>query len=278
MLNVANIRVGYRKEQLVLEDLGFSLAPGRILAILGPNGAGKTTLLRCINAIIKPRAGKVLVDNADIFHMSPEDIARRLGYVAQRNETGRMTVFDAVLLGRKPHIRLRTTKDDLSKAGAALEQLGLQHLALRHLNELSGGEVQKVCIARALAQEPRIFLLDEPTASLDLRNQMDVLHTVRSLVRGRRMGAVITMHDVNLALRFADAFLLLRDGRIAYHGQSDELTADMVQHVYGLAVELLWHRGFPVVIPTDPDCGEEHLERKHVFTGTSSEPLKSLAD
>ncbi len=257
MLRVENIRVGYRDGQIVLTDLRFSLAAGQILAILGPNGAGKTTLLRCINAIIKPRKGIVLVENADVFRMSPGDIARRLGYVAQRNEVGRTTVFDAVLLGRKPHVRWKATKDDLTKASGALNQLGLQHLSLRYLNELSGGELQKVCIARALAQEPKVFLLDEPTASLDLRNQMEVLRTVRSLVVARPMGAIMTMHDVSLALRFADAFLLLKDGAVAHQGRREELTAEMVERVYGIAVELLWHRQYPLIVPIHEPRGEE---------------------
>lgn len=256
MLRVENIRVGYRDRQLVLTDLGFSLAAGQILAILGPNGAGKTTLLRCINAIIRPHKGIVFVENADVFRMSPEDIARRLGYVAQRNEAGRVTVFDAVLLGRKPNVRWRATKDDLTKASGALNQLGLRRLSLRYLNELSGGELQKVCIARALAQDPTVFLLDEPTANLDLRNQIEVLHTIRSLVIDHQMGAVMTMHDISLALRFADAFLLLKDGAVAYRGRREELTAEMIERVCGIAVELLWHRNCPVIVPIHKLRGE----------------------
>ncbi len=249
MLTVQNIRIGYKNDQLILNDLGFSLQRGRMLAILGPNGAGKTTLLRCINAMIKPWAGDVQVDQADVFRMKAAEIARNLGYVAQRNDAGRMTTFDAVLLGRKPHIQWKIGKEDLAKAAGALHQLGLEDLALRHIDELSGGELQKVCIARALVQEPKVLLLDEPTSSLDLKNQLDILETIGRVVQEHQIAAVMTMHDLNLAFRFADRFLFLKDGQIFANGQQDQITADTVAAVYGVQVDIMHHNGQVVVIP-----------------------------
>ncbi|MEE4608468.1 MAG: ABC transporter ATP-binding protein, partial [Desulfobacteraceae bacterium] len=195
MLEVKDIRVGYNGSGLVLEDLGFTLGAGEILAILGPNGVGKTTLLRCINGMIQPKTGSVMVEGADVFDMSAGRIARHLGYVAQRNDAGRMTTFDAVLLGRKPHMGWKVSHDDLHKVGAALHQLGLEHLALRDIDRMSGGELQKVCIARAIVQEPRVLLLDEPTSSLDLKNQLEILGTIRRVVKEHQLAAVMTMHD-----------------------------------------------------------------------------------
>ncbi|HDQ40811.1 MAG TPA: ABC transporter ATP-binding protein [Desulfonatronum sp.] len=253
ILNVRDIRIGYNG-RLVLQGLDFAVDRGQVLAILGPNGVGKTTLLRCINAMLKPRTGAVLVEYADVFRMHAGEIAKRLGYVAQRNEAGRMTAFDAVLLGRKPHMRWKISEADLRKVDAALKQLGLDHLALRHIDAMSGGELQKVCIARALVQEPSVLLLDEPTSSLDLKNQLEILRTIRHVVHEHKLAAVMTMHDLNMAFRFSDAFVFIKDGRIFCCGQNTELTPDMVQEVYGVPVDILRHQGQAVVVPQMAGC------------------------
>lgn len=247
-LDVRDIRIGYAG-RMVLHGLDFQVQQGQVLTILGPNGVGKTTLLRCINAMLKPETGTVLIENADVFRMRAGDIAKHMGYVAQRNDAGRMTAFDAVLLGRKPHLRWRTSPDDLRKVDAALNQLGLDHLALRHINEMSGGELQKVCIARALVQEPSVLLLDEPTSSLDLKNQLEILHIIRHVVREHRLTAVMTMHDLNMASRFSDAFIFLKDGKIFSCAQHADLTPEMVQQVYGVEVDILHHQGKTLIVP-----------------------------
>lgn len=249
MLEVRDIRIGYTDGELVLDDLDFSLGRGQTLAILGPNGAGKTTLLRCINALLKPWAGQVRIDQADVFAMGAAEVARHLGYVAQRSDAGRMTTFDAVLLGRKPHLGWKVTQTDLDKVAGALHQLGLEHLSLRHIDALSGGELQKVCIARALVQEPKVLLLDEPTSSLDLKNQLDILDTIARVVAEHRVASVMTMHDLNLAFRFADRFLFLKQGRVYAGGRQDQLDADMVSDVYGVPVDLVRHNGQMIVVP-----------------------------
>jgi iron complex transport system ATP-binding protein len=252
MLKVQDISVGYKNDELVLSGLGFDLGQGQMLAILGPNGAGKTTLLRCINAMIKPRAGFVHVEDANVFRMGTEEIARNFGYVAQRSDAGRITTFDAVLLGRKPHLRWKVSHEDLIKVGGILEKLGLEKLALRHIDQLSGGELQKVCIARALVQEPKVLLLDEPTSSLDLRNQLDILDTIRRVVEEHQISAVMTMHDLNLALRFANRFLFLKEGKVFANGQQDQIKTDIVAAVYGVEVDILRHNGHMFIVPKQP--------------------------
>jgi iron complex transport system ATP-binding protein len=253
MLSVRDIQVGYNGSGLVLKNLGFSLEAGEVLAILGPNGVGKTTLLRCINAMIRPRAGSVTIEKTDVFSLRSDQIARRLGYVAQNNEAGRMTTFDAVLLGRKPHMGWKVSHEDLHKVSAALHQLGLDHLALRDINAMSGGELQKVCIARALVQEPRVLLLDEPTSSLDLKNQIEILGTVRRVVKEHRLAAVMTMHDLNLALRFVDRFVFIKQGEVFAWGRPEEINPEMVAAVYGVQVDILRHAGQVVVVPNGRD-------------------------
>jgi iron complex transport system ATP-binding protein len=248
MLNVSEIGFAYRN-RTVLERIGFDLEPGRILVILGPNGVGKTTLIRCLNAIHKPSKGSVLLEDEDLLRLSPPRMAMRVGYVSQRTETARLTVYDAVLMGRKPHMGLRVALDDRDKTEAAIARLGLEPLALRHIDELSGGELQKVAIARALVQEPRLLLLDEPTSALDLRNQFEILTLLREAVRERGMATVMTMHDLNTALRFADEVLLLKGGSILAHVPTDGVTPDLIEATYGLPVAIHHLDGVPVVVP-----------------------------
>lgn len=255
ILDVRNIHIGY-DGRMVLQGLDFSVDRGQVLTILGPNGVGKTTLLRCINAMLKPQTGTVLVDRSDVFRMRAGQIAKRLGYVAQRNDAGRMTAFDAVLLGRKPHLRWKICAEDLHKVDAALKQLDLGHLALRHINEMSGGELQKVCIARALVQEPSVLLLDEPTSSLDLKNQLEILRTIRQIVIDRQLAAVMTMHDLNMAFRFSDAYLFMKQGKVFSWGRHADLTPEVVQAVYGVPVDILRHRNQIVVVPKSADQPE----------------------
>ena len=251
MLKAENIRMRYTRDRLVLDGLDFEVGSGQIMAILGPNGSGKTTLLKCVNAMLTPQTGVVTVEGQAIFELNPTEIARILGYVPQHNKAARMTTFDAVLLGRKPHMGWRVSPHDLKKVAAILKQLDLEHLALRHLDEMSGGELQKVCLARALVQEPRVLLLDEPTSSLDLKNQLDMLATVQSIVKQHGISAVMTMHDLNLALRFADRFVFMKQGRVYASGRPDELKREMVREVYGVEVEIIRHRGRIVIVPCE---------------------------
>lgn len=252
ILNINNIRFTYNSHP-VLDNVSFTLPAGRLLAILGPNGVGKTTLLKCINAILKPCSGNVLLGDRNVLSLSPSAIARDMGYVAQRSEPAQLTVYDAVLMGRKPHIRWRVGEKDLQMVDAVLKRLELKSLALRHIDRLSGGELQKVAVARALVQEPKLLLLDEPTSSLDLKNQVAILHLVRRVVDEHRIAAVMTMHDLNTALRFAHAFLFLKNGAIYAHGRTSQVTADMVEEVYGLPVDIHHVNGRPLVVPREED-------------------------
>ncbi|MCR4435244.1 MAG: ABC transporter ATP-binding protein [Clostridiales bacterium] len=233
----------------VLNDINFTLSKGEFLAILGVNGAGKSTLLKCINRVLKPHKGSVFINEDEVFRLSRRDLAKRIGYVAQRQESSRATVFDAVLLGRKPYIQWEATKKDMEIAQNAMKILKLEDYALRYLNELSGGEQQKVVIARALAQEPEILLLDEPTSSLDLKNQLEVAGIIKSVVKNQEMSAIVTMHDLNLALRFADKFMLVKNGTIFAAGGLEVITPENIESVYSVPVKIHEIDHVPIVVP-----------------------------
>ena len=235
----------------ILREIDFQVSPGELLAILGPNGVGKTTLLKCINTIHRPRDGAVLVEGQDVLRLRPAEVAMRIGYVAQKSEAARLTVFDAVLMGRKPHIRWQTSDRDLSIVDSAIRHLHLEDKTLQFIDQLSGGELQKVCIARALVQEPKLLLLDEPTSALDLKNQIEIMRLLRRVVDEHRIAAVMTMHDLNKAMRYADSVLMLKDGRIHSYGPTRLVTAEMIESVYGLEVEIHQINGYPLVIPQE---------------------------
>lgn len=188
-LEVSGVCYTYGKER-VLDGVSFEAKENSIVSILGANGAGKTTLLKCLCNILRPSSGSITLDGQEMLALKGEALARRVGFVPQRVPVSAMTVFDAVLLGRKPHVKLAVTKKDLEIVSEILEAMGLTPLALRHLHQISGGEFQKVHIARALAQEPQILILDEPSNNLDMANQHKSLHLVEAIASIQKIGTI----------------------------------------------------------------------------------------
>jgi len=248
ILNVQGLQFHYPGRP-VLDKASFAVEKGEVLAILGTNGTGKTTLLKCLNRILTPLAGTVWIEDQPISAFGRNALAQKMGYVEQQRTGSRATVFNTVLLGRKPYIRWDITQNDMAIAAQALETLGLADFALRYLDELSGGELQKVVIARALAQEPEIMLMDEPTSSLDLKNQLEVLNLIQKISHEQGIAAVVAMHDLNLALRFADRFILLKDRAIYAAGGAEVMTSESIEAVYAVPVTIAAHNGSRVVIP-----------------------------
>ncbi|MCE5261603.1 MAG: ABC transporter ATP-binding protein [Euryarchaeota archaeon] len=248
MLDVNGIRFAYKSTN-ILDGVDFDLGPTEVLSILGPNGVGKTTLLKCINGILRIRSGAVMVQKEDLSTLSRTEVAKRIGYVPQRGDQPRITVFDAVLLGRKPHITWDVGRADIDMTNQAIKSLGLEDLAMCYIDEISGGEFQKVQIARALVQEPNVILLDEPTSSLDLRNQHRMMRRIVDLVKGKGLTAVMSMHDLNLALRYSDKFIMLKEGRIFAAGGSEVVTPENIEHVYEISVYVEKVRGHLTVVP-----------------------------
>lgn len=250
MLEVKSLSFAYRCGRQILEDVSFSVPGGACLAVLGNNGAGKSTLLSCLAGLLRPRTGRVLVDGEDLLGMDAGRAARTVALVSQFAPASRLTVYDMVLLGRKPYLKWDFTAADRAMTEEALERLGLSGLALRYADRLSGGEGQKVQLARALVQQPKLLLLDEPTSSLDLRSQYEVLGLVSQLCREQGITAVAVLHDLNLALRFCHRFLLLHGGRVYAQGDASVVSPRAIREVYGMEAAVRRVDGVPVVLPT----------------------------
>jgi iron complex transport system ATP-binding protein len=247
-LEVNGIDFSYGNRQ-VLDGVSFTMKEKDLVSVLGPNGVGKTTLIKCINRVLTPDAGSVFVGGLDLHRMSKKDIAKNIGYVAQRTDTSKTTVFDSVLLGRKPHFQWDVTEKDIRLAGRVLHLLGLDGLALKYVDEISGGEYQLVQIARVLVQQPKLILLDEPTSSLDLANQHMIMHLVRNIVKKNNMAAIMVIHDLNLAIRHSDKFVLMKDGMVYSVGGVEVITQENIKAVYNIEAYVERVRGVPVVIP-----------------------------
>ena len=247
MIQVSGLSFSYGSRP-VLHDVSFSLSPGQLMGVLGNNGAGKSTLITCLNRIRTPCAGSVSIDGQNVLSLSRLEAARQISYVGQSSVPSQMTVFDCVLLGRRPYLKWSVTQDDLSLCQSVLRQTGLEPLQLRPLNQLSGGELQKAMLARALVQQPKLLLLDEPTSSLDPRNQHEVMELIRQVVSQRNIAGLIVIHDLNLALRYCSHFLLLRDGRVYACGGPEVMTGDAIFQVYGIHGKVLTVDGQSVAL------------------------------
>jgi len=239
----------------VLHDLSLTVQPGEILALLGPNGAGKTTLLRALARLLRPRAGTVLLDGENIWRLRPRMVARRLALAPQsEGMSSPVTVEQAVALGRAPHRGwlLPYTTRDRQVIEQVLAQTDLQALRHRLITELSGGEQRRVILARALAQEPQVLLLDEPTTHLDLRYQTELLGLIRRLAQHDGIAVVVTLHDLNHAALCATRVALLAHGTLVAMGHPEAvLTPDCLSQVYGVTVVVTRHPvyGTPLVAP-----------------------------
>ena len=248
MIQVKNISYHYKGGPELLKNVSFDMEEGSVLAILGNNGVGKSTLLKCFNHILTPDAGQVLLEGENLLTMSSREVAKRVAFVSQSVPDTQMTVHDVVMLGRRPYMKWGFTEDDHVIVHNAMDRLGVGMMRGRFLNQLSGGEKQKVMLARAMAQQPKLMLLDEPTSALDIQNQYQVLKIVRDICRTDGLAAVVVIHDLNLALRFCDHFLLLKDGQVYRHGDRSILDSEALKEVYGVNAKIAEIEGRHMVL------------------------------
>lgn len=234
-IEINHLSQAYGKHK-VLDNINLIAESGKVTALLGPNGSGKSTLIKTIADILPINSGQILVDGDDITNIPKSDRAKMLGYVPQYfHYTSFTTVLDTVLVGRRPYMSWSVTESDLLAVDKAMSTMHIEDLSGRFVNELSGGQRQRVFIARALAQDPDFYLFDEPTSSLDLRHQLETLSVMQNVVHENNSGIIIALHDLNLALRYADSVVLLKDGQIYDIGAPiDVLTTKAVADVYGV--------------------------------------------
>lgn len=253
MLQVQGITFGYNSHP-VLEDICFTLHTGEIVGIVGPNGSGKSTLLGVVSRALRPTSGNIQILGTPIEHLARHNLARQMSVVRQQeNVAFDFTVREVVAMGRFPYVGHldRESPSDLESIQTAMRTAEVEHLATRRVSELSGGEFQRVILARTLAQDTPVILLDEPTGSLDLKYQVQTLGLLQRLAREGR-GIIITMHDLTLAAQYCDRLLLLHKGRIRAAGTPAQiLTPPLLEEVYELPTVVINHpvTGLPVVLP-----------------------------
>ena len=239
MLSVQNVTFRYsRFSPQVLKGVDLRLEPGEIGILLGKNGSGKTTLFKNILGIHTPTQGEIRFQGEDLLRLSRRERAKRIAYVPQDIHFGALTVFDSVLMGRVSHFGMKAGEEDYRAVEKILEDMGLKEYALRNVEELSGGERQKIAIARAMAQEPRLMVFDEPTGNLDIANEQLILQEAKRLAREKGIGVLSSLHDLNRALAFGDKFFFLKNGVIRYAGGKECFTREIIRDIFDIDVDI----------------------------------------
>jgi iron complex transport system ATP-binding protein len=245
-LHIDGLEYGYSADP-VFSGVTLELHRGEVVSVVGRNGAGKSTLLKCLNRIIAPRKGTVLIDGNEVAHLPQHLRARRFGYLSQKSEQlFSSTVFEVVLAGRYPHSPVRFTRRDEEITAETLAMLELDEFASRPFNRLSGGEQQQVCIARALAQEADILLFDEPTNNLDLKHQLQIMQLIRKLAREKNITSILAIHDLNFAAAYSDRLIVLHGGRVFANGTPVKVvTPEVIREAFGVEAKIYDHHGVP---------------------------------
>lgn len=243
MLELKALSKTYKTGDKALNDVSFTIPAGQVVGLIGPSGAGKSTLIRCINRLVEPSAGNVLLGDTDLTRLNGRALRqarRRIGMIFQEYAlVERLTVMENVLSGRLGYVSgwrsflRRYPQDDIDLAFKLLEQVGLGDHFNKRADALSGGQRQRVGIARALEQNPELLLVDEPTASLDPKTSRQIMRLIQSMCRERNLPAIINIHDVMLAQNFTDRIIGLRSGEVVFDGAPDALTDDVLTTIYG---------------------------------------------
>ena len=249
MLEIKNITFRYyRRAPLILDNINLTLEKGEIGIILGKNGSGKTTLFKNILGIEKPESGSISYDGKDLLRLSRRERAGYIAYVPQNIQFGDLTVYDTVLMGRMAYFGLRAGKEDEKITEEVLNDMGLTELASRNANELSGGERQKIAIARALVQEPKLLIFDEPTGNLDIANEQLILKEAKKVAKEKGIGILTSLHDLNQALDLGTKFFFIKEGKIVYSGGPEIVTKEVIKEIFNADVEIIEHDGRSIII------------------------------
>jgi iron complex transport system ATP-binding protein len=237
----------------ILNDVNADLSGHKLVSILGPNGVGKSTLIHCINKILTPKGGVVLMDGKDVKEITIKEMSKKVGYVPySANDSFPLSVVDTVMMGRHPHSKWGSLDNDLRIVYETLEMLGISHLAMRNFNELSAGQHQKVMLARGLVQEPEVLLLDEPTSNLDVRHQIEVTKLLKRMTQEKNILTIMISHDINIAAKYSDEIIMMHQGKIYATGTpEDVINEENLRAVYGVEAKVITDLGAPHVILRD---------------------------
>ena len=249
MLKCENLTFRYKRSGTpVLNGVALELEQGQVGIVLGKNGSGKTTLFKNILGIHVPQSGSIRFDGENLLKMPRRERAKRIAYVPQDIHFGALSVFDSILMGRVSHFGLKADHRDYLAVEQIVQDMGLSTFAHRNVEELSGGERQKIAIARAMAQEPKLMVFDEPTGNLDIANEQLIMTEAKKLAREKNISILSSLHDLNQALAFGDKFFFLKDGVVKYAGGREIVTEEVIRDIYGIEVAVIEVDGRPVIL------------------------------
>lgn len=249
LIKFRDITVAYGKN-IILENINLEIKKGEITTLLGPNGSGKTTLMSTLNGLIKPTSGDITVDNRDILKMKPKELAKIVATVPQfHNASFDFKVFDMVLSGRTPYIEYMPKESDKEKAMDAIQRVGIEYLKDKEYTRISGGERQLVMVARAIAQESKIIVLDEPATYLDLKNQIKILNLIKEINEEKGSTCIMTLHEPNYVLTYSDKIALVYKGKVSLGNPEEIVNRENIKDVYGIACDIVEHKKYKYVLP-----------------------------
>lgn len=249
LIKFRDITVAYGKNT-ILKNINLEIKQGEITTLLGPNGSGKTTLMSTLNGLIKPVSGNITVDDKDILKMKPKELAKIVATVPQfHNASFDFKVSDMVLSGRSPYIEYMPKQIDREKAMYAIKRVGIEYLKDKEYTKISGGERQLVMIARAIAQESKIIVLDEPATYLDLKNQIKVLNLIKEINEEKGTTCIMTLHEPNYALTYSDKIVLVYKGEVRLGNPEEIVNRENMKAVYEISCDILEHKKYKYVLP-----------------------------
>ncbi len=258
MLVVNDIKFRYKKKSpLILEGVSFSLDKGQVGIVLGKNGSGKSTLFKVLLGIVKNEEGQMNLNEFDLSLFNRKEKAKKIAYVPQDISFGALTVYDSILMGRIAYFGFNPSSNDYDMVDKIIHEMKLESLAMRNVNELSGGERQKVAIARALVQEPELLIFDEPTGNLDIGNESLILEEARKICHDRNIMILMAIHDIQTALEYGNKFFFMKKGRMIYSCDIKDITEDIINETFDVNISLHDLNGHKVLIKKEKAKNEK---------------------